>query len=59
MLCRVFKCGARIRRHNLIVKVVAKYIDLAGGVANSHPKSIENLDGRVVDVDAIMGGERS
>lgn len=58
MSCRFFKIGARIKRHNLIVNVFTKYIELAGGVPHTHPKSIENKYGRVLDVDANIGGKR-
>lgn len=35
----------------------AKYIDIAGGVANTNPKSIYEENGRVVDVEAMMSGK--
>ena len=36
---------------------VAKYINLAGGVASINPKCVDELSGNVINVDAILGGK--
>jgi Holliday junction resolvase len=41
----------------LVVNVIAKYIDLAGGIANARPDSVDEESNKVVDIDAIIGGK--
>ena len=55
--CRKLKGGGWITRHNLLVKLLAKYINLAGGCASVIPKPVDKNSGKVVDIDAILGGK--
>merc|ERR1711994_350362 len=50
--CRHLKGGARIKRHNDVVNILAKFIHRAGGSAHTEPTSTDPYSMKRVYIDA-------